>query len=96
MRLNLDDVRARCVSFALLTRVVLGMVPAHAADAAAAPFPAHAEALRSAAADFEAVRYLGRSGSREDYDALTRLEGELAAATPATPAPETMAEGVPA
>ena len=65
-------------------RVHPGTTARGVADAAAAPFPAHAEALRSAAADFDAVRYLGRSGSREDYDALTRLEGELAGTTPAT------------
>ena len=41
------------------------------------------------------MRYLGRSGSREDYDALTRLEGELAGTTPATTDHASTTDGVP-
>jgi len=78
-----------------LVRVHPGTTARGVADAAAVPFPAHAEALRSAAADFDAVRYLGRSGSREDYDALTRLEGELAGVVPATTVHEATTDGVP-
>ena len=48
-----------------LVRVHPGTTARGVADAAAVPFPAHADALRSAAADFDAVRYLGRPGSRE-------------------------------
>ena len=66
-----------------LVRVHPGTTAHGVADAASVPFPAHGDALRSAAADFDAVRYLGRSGSRERYEELTRLEAELAAATPA-------------
>lgn len=66
-----------------LIRVHPGTTARGVADAASRPFPAHEVALHAAAADFDAVRYLGRSGSREQYDALTELERALAAASPA-------------
>ncbi len=65
-----------------LVRVHPGTTAHGVADAAARPFPDHAAGLRSAAADFDAVRYLGRSGSRERYDELTRLDLALAATAP--------------
>jgi hypothetical protein len=52
------------------------------ADAAGRPLPAHAEALRAAAADFDAVRYLGRAGSRERYEAIVRLDLAVEATVP--------------
>jgi len=66
-----------------LVQVHPGTTARGVADAAGVPFPGQATALHSAAADFDAVRYLGRPGSRERYDELTRLELALAAATPA-------------
>jgi len=65
-----------------LIRVHPGTTARGVADAASRPFPSYDAALHAAAADFDAVRYLGRPGSRERYDALTRLELDLAAASP--------------
>lgn len=67
-----------------LVRVHPGTTARGVADAATAPFPGHEPALRAAAADFDAVRYLGRAGTRERYDALTDLERAIASTTPAT------------
>jgi Domain of unknown function (DUF4129) len=67
-----------------LIRVHPGTTARSVADAATAPFPGHEPALRAAAADFDAVRYLGRAGTRERYDALTDLERAIAMTTPAT------------
>ncbi|WP_394551259.1 DUF4129 domain-containing protein [Agromyces sp. MMS24-JH15] len=66
-----------------LLRVDPGTTAHGFADAATRPFPGAADRLGSAADDFDAVRYLGAPGSREAYDGLTRLEADLAAATPA-------------
>lgn len=49
---------------------------------AARSFPDHADALGTAAASFDGVRYLGRPGSRSEYDALAELERGLRAARP--------------
>lgn len=65
-----------------LIRVHPGTTARGVADAAAAPFPDHGPALLAAAADFDAVRYLGREGTRERYDALTALEREIADTAP--------------
>ncbi|MFD4422743.1 DUF4129 domain-containing protein [Agromyces sp. NPDC058484] len=70
-----------------LIRVHPGTTARGVADAATAPFPRHEHALRAAAADFDAVRYLGRAGTSERYDALTDLEGALARAAPVTQVP---------
>ena len=67
-----------------LIRVHPGTTARSVADAATAPFPGHELTLRAAAADFDAVRYLGRAGTRERYDALTDLERAIATTTPAT------------
>lgn len=65
-----------------LIRVHPGTTARGVADAASRPFPSSEAALHTAAADFDAVRYLGRPGSREQYDALTELEQRLAETTP--------------
>ncbi|MDQ2661752.1 MAG: DUF4129 domain-containing protein, partial [Actinomycetota bacterium] len=67
-----------------LIRVHPGTTARGVADAARVPFPAHEESLRAAAADFDAVRYLGRAGTRERYDALTELERTIGATAPAS------------
>jgi hypothetical protein len=46
-------------------------------------FPDAAPALRTAASDFDAVRYLGATGSREQWDAMVALERRLRTARPA-------------
>ena len=67
-----------------LIRVHPGTTARGVADAATSPFPGHETSLRAAADDFDAVRYLGRSGTRERYDMLTELEQQIAATVPAT------------
>jgi hypothetical protein len=49
---------------------------------AGAAFPEFAAALTTAAASFDGVRYLGRPGTRPEYDAMTGLESGLRAARP--------------
>ena len=66
-----------------LVRVHPGTTARGVAVAASTPFPDHAESLRSAASEFDSVRYLGRSGSRARYEELVQLDLALAAATPA-------------
>lgn len=46
-------------------------------------FPTHAGDLRTAAASFDAVRYLGGNGSRDEYEQVDRLERALRSAKPA-------------
>ncbi|WP_198169714.1 DUF4129 domain-containing protein [Agromyces laixinhei] len=53
------------------------------ADAAAASFPGHGAELRAAAAGFDAVRYLGGSGSPDDYEGVTELERRISDSRPA-------------
>lgn len=65
-----------------LIRVHPGTTARGVANAASRPFPSFQADLHSAAADFDAVRYLGRPGSRAQYDALTALERALATASP--------------
>ena len=65
-----------------LVRVHPGTTAHGFADAAGRPLPAHAEALGAAAADFDAVRYLGRAGSRERYEAIVGLDLAVEATVP--------------
>lgn len=67
-----------------LIRVHPGTTARGVAGAATSPFPGHETALRAAADDFDAVRYLGRPGTRERYEVLTDLEQAIAATAPAT------------
>ncbi|HWM35317.1 MAG TPA: DUF4129 domain-containing protein [Pseudolysinimonas sp.] len=53
------------------------------AGRAATVFPAEADALRAGARDFDAVRYLGHPGTREQWDALRALEARVRSARPA-------------
>jgi hypothetical protein len=46
-------------------------------------FPAEGEALQACARDFDAVRYLGRAGTREQWERLVALEARLRSARPA-------------
>ncbi|WP_210480659.1 DUF4129 domain-containing protein [Naasia sp. SYSU D00948] len=65
-----------------------GMTARGVAREAATPFPDAAERLAAVAADFDAVRYLGRVGTEEQYRRVADLEQELRTARPAllTPA----------
>jgi hypothetical protein len=49
---------------------------------AAEAFPAEAEPLQASARAFDAVRYLGRPGSREQWERLAGLEARLRSARP--------------
>ncbi|WP_210506462.1 DUF4129 domain-containing protein [Naasia sp. SYSU D00057] len=60
-----------------------GMTARGFAREAARPFPGHAEQLAAVAADFDAVRYLGRAGTEEQYRRVAELERELRTARPA-------------
>jgi hypothetical protein len=74
-----------------LVRVHPGTTARGVADAATVRFPDQGPSLREAAADFDAVRYLGRPGSRERYEALTSLERTLADTAPTAPGADVMA-----
>ncbi|HEU4467082.1 MAG TPA: DUF4129 domain-containing protein [Agromyces sp.] len=65
-----------------LVRVHPGTTAHGMADVAARPFPHLAAPLESAAADFDAVRYLARAGSEEAYRRIEALDAELAASRP--------------
>lgn len=66
-----------------LVRVHPGTTARGFTDAAALAFPEHSTALRSAAAEFDGVRYLAREGSPDAYERLTALERDLGASAPA-------------
>ncbi|MEI5584931.1 MULTISPECIES: DUF4129 domain-containing protein [unclassified Agromyces] len=66
-----------------LVRVHPGTTAHGMADAASRPFPERAAELEAAAADFDAVRYLGRPGTEAQYRRVTSLEAELTASRPA-------------
>jgi len=76
----------RAIARALSERAIVSTMPGTTASAfatsASGPFPETAAELASAAASFDAVRYLGRPGSRAEFDALTELERQLRASTP--------------
>lgn len=63
-----------------IVAVVPGMTAHGFATIAAGAFPMEAAALADAADAFDAVRYLGRAGSEEDYRAVAALGARLDAA----------------
>nr|WP_246287013.1 DUF4129 domain-containing protein [Schumannella luteola] len=84
--------RFRAIARALTERTAVTLMPgttaADAARRAAAVFPAQADGLANGAAVFDAVRYLGGAGSRDDYERLVALDRELASARPRLDAAE--------
>ena len=78
--------RFRAIARDLSDRSVVVVLPGTTADhvgrEAAVAFPARADALSDAAAVFDAVRYLGRAGTLEQYERLRALDDELAASRP--------------
>lgn len=78
--------RFRAVAAALRERTVVSVLPgttAHeVAERAGVAFPALADELRAAAAAFDAVRYLGRGGSRSAYERIARMDDELRRSRP--------------
>ena len=76
----------RATARALAERTVVTTSPGTTAHdfavRAAASFPDFADPLAAAAASFDGVRYLGRSGTAGEYAALAGLERALRAARP--------------
>lgn len=66
-----------------LVRVHPGTTAHGFAGSASAPFPSFGSRLEAAAGVFDAVRYLGRPGTRTDVDELAALDAELDRAVPA-------------
>ncbi|MGI9823166.1 DUF4129 domain-containing protein [Agromyces sp. Marseille-Q5079] len=66
-----------------LVQVHPGTTARSLADAASRPFPDLAPRLAAAAADFDGVRYLGRSGDAEAYARVADLDRDLQATRPA-------------
>ncbi|MDT0309982.1 DUF4129 domain-containing protein [Streptomyces sp. DSM 44917] len=79
--------RLRAVVRSLEERALLEPRPGRTANEAAAeaarPMPGHAQALRSAAARFDAVTYGGRAADAEDYRTLSELDEALLRTRPA-------------
>ncbi|NYD66645.1 DUF4129 domain-containing protein [Agromyces atrinae] len=77
--------RFRAVARALVERTAVSLAPgttSHAfARSAGDVFPAEQASIGSAADSFDAVRYLGRPGVREDFEAIRSLDERLAAAS---------------
>jgi hypothetical protein len=65
-----------------LVRVHPGTTAHGMADGARGPFPHLAGRLEAAAADFDGVRYLARSGSEEAYRRVAALDDEVASSRP--------------
>ncbi|MFC5503360.1 DUF4129 domain-containing protein [Lysinimonas soli] len=76
----------RALARGLAERTLVSSFPGSTANDVAARaarvFPDAAERLRTAARSFDGVRYLGAPGSRDEWDALVALEGELRGARP--------------
>lgn len=80
--------RFRAIVRALVDRELVRVHPgttAHGfARSAAEAFPAEGDRIESAAAAFDAVRYLGRTGTADDVRELAALDAALEAASPAS------------
>jgi hypothetical protein len=78
--------RFRAIARDLDERTILSLSPgttAHdAAGRAGLAFPEHATGLAEAARAFDAVRYLGGAGSREEAEQVARLDDAVRAARP--------------
>lgn len=83
--------RMRALVRSLEERALLDPRPGRTADEAATeaarPFPAHADALHTAARTFDDIAYGGRTATQDAYQALTALDTELHHTTPSLPSP---------
>lgn len=88
----------RSIARGLAERTIVMSLPGTTAQdfaqRAGLPFADHALALRASADDFDAVRYLGQDGTREQFERVAALEGRLRAARPELA--ETAGSGAPA
>lgn len=73
---------ARGLDERTLVTVLPGTTAGGFASSAASTFPSHAERLRSAASDFDSVRYLDARATAEQYETIARLDAEIASTTP--------------
>lgn len=73
---------ARSLDERTLVQVFPGTTAAAFARAAAQPLPGERDAFRDAAALFDGVRYADRRATREDAQAVARLDERVAAARP--------------
>ena len=78
----------RALARGLDERTLVDLLPGTTAGSfarqAGRPFPASADALRAASADFDGVRYLGVDGTREQYERMAALERRIKSERPAT------------
>jgi hypothetical protein len=74
---------ARGLAERTVVRTTPGTTARDFARRAGEAFPAHASALSDGATAFDAVRYLGREGTREQYEGLAELERALRTERPA-------------
>jgi hypothetical protein len=76
----------RAIARGLAERTVLTTFPGTTAHGfaveASTSFPSYASQLRDAANSFDGVRYLGRTGTQQEWLAVSELERELRAAKP--------------
>jgi hypothetical protein len=77
---------ARGLAERTLVSTYPGTTAGEFARRAGAVFPDDAADLGTAAGDFDGVRYLGRTGTREQWDAMVGLERRLRTARAAVPA----------
>ncbi|MEV0323485.1 DUF4129 domain-containing protein [Streptomyces sp. NPDC050658] len=84
--------RMRAIVRALEERALLDPRPGRTADEAAAEasrtLPTHATQLRTAAQDFDAVTYGGRTATEPTYEAMSTLDNALAHTRPTLTTPE--------
>jgi hypothetical protein len=78
---------ARDLDERTLVPVLPGTTARGFARAAAGVFPAEATELAAAAETFDAIRYAGHAGSREQADRVAALDDRLVAARPRLPEP---------
>jgi hypothetical protein len=90
--------RMRAIVRSLEERALLDVRPGRTADEAAAEaatgLPGHGDRLRSAARDFDAVTYGGRTADQATYQRLSELDRDLEHTRPALAAPAPVA-GLP-
>ena len=74
---------ARGLAERTIVTVLPGTTASGVADRASAVFPELRERLGAAASDFDGVRYLGRDGTREQYESMATLEAAVRQSRPA-------------
>jgi len=77
----------RCIARGLAERTIVTVLPgttaSGVADRASVVFPELRGELVAAASDFDGVRYLGRDGTRQQYESMATLEAAVRQSRPA-------------